>query len=68
MANNMKRGLAMFLTLAMIFTFCITFAPAFSVDASAAEVDYKYSGKYIYNWGTRGEVATFLSPNAEAFY
>ena len=25
-------------------------------------------GKYVYNWGTREEEATFLSPNAEQFY
>lgn len=38
------------------------------VPAQAANVDYVYSGKYIYNWGTRGTVATFLSPNASKFY
>ena len=34
----------------------------------AATVDYVYSGNYIYNWGQRDELATFLSPNAEDFY
>ena len=36
---------------------------------SASDVKYQYhEGKYISNWGARGEVATFLSPNAEKFY
>ena len=36
---------------------------------SASDVEYQYhEGKYISNWGARGEVATFLSPNAEKFY
>ena len=68
MTNAMKRGLA--LLLVMIIS--IAFFPVFKLDASAAgtssEVSYVYDGKYIYNWGTRGEDATFLSPNAEDFY
>ena len=44
-----------------------------TVPANAATVNYQYgsTSKYsnvIKNWGTREEVATFLSPNAEAFY
>lgn len=35
---------------------------------SASDVKYQYHGDYISNWGARGEVATFLSPNAEKFY
>ena len=37
---------------------------------SAADVKYQYhtSKNYISNWGARGELATFLSPNAEKFY
>ena len=36
---------------------------------SASDVEYQYhEGKYISNWGARGEVSTFLSPNAEKFY
>lgn len=64
MKNVTKRGLAMLIVLVM----CLAFFPLLNVNASAADVDYVYSGKYIYNWGTRGEVATFLSPNAEDFY
>ena len=62
--QTMKRSLSMFMVLVML----IAFVPALSLGASAAEVDYKYSGSYIYNWGTRGTTATFLSPNAEDFY
>ena len=61
MMQTMKRSLALFLALLM----CLAFLPALFLGTSAAEVTYKYDGKYIYNWGTRGEVATFLSPNAE---
>ena len=64
MMQTMKRSLALFLALMM----CLAFLPALFLGTSAAEVTYKYNGKYIYNWGTRGEVATFLSPNAEKFY
>ncbi len=35
---------------------------------SPSDVVYKTSGGTILNWGARGEVATFLSPNAEKFY
>ena len=64
MSKFLKRGLALFLVLAT----CLTFLPALAFGASAETVDYVYSGKYIYNWGERGELATFLSPNAEDFY
>ena len=60
----MKRGLALLLVLIT----CITFIPAISINANAETVDYVYGGKYIYNWGKRGETATYLSQNAEAFY
>ena len=36
--------------------------------AATTKVNYVYNGNYIYNWGTREETATFLSPNAETFY
>ena len=62
--QTLKRSLSMFMVLVML----VAFVPALSLGASAAEVDYKYNGSYIYNWGTRGTVATFLSPNAEDFY
>jgi hypothetical protein len=38
------------------------------VPVQAASVNYVYSGNYVYNWGERDELATFLSPMAEDFY
>ena len=65
MVQTMKRSLAWVLVLVMF----VAFVPTLIVNVDAAgNVNYVYSGKYIYNWGTRGTVATFLSPNAEKFY
>ena len=65
MKQTMKRSLSLFMVLAML----VTFVPTLILGASAATVNYKYSSQgYIYNWGTRGTTATFLSPNAEDFY
>ncbi len=64
MRNLMKRSFAIILALVWF----VTLLPTFSIETSAAQVNYVYSGDYIYNWGTRGTVADFLSPNAEAFY
>ena len=63
---NVKRSLALLLALVL----CIGLLPATQIVADAADFEYVYdsTGKYIYNWGTRGETATSLSPNAEAFY
>jgi len=38
------------------------------LPVQAATVNYVYSGNYVYNWGEREELATFLSPMAEDFY
>ena len=35
---------------------------------TASDVEYVKSGKYVANWGARGETATFLSSYAEDFY
>ena len=66
MQKLLKRGLAMLIALVM----CLGFLPTNLEHAHGAEFEYVYdsTGKYIYNWGTRGELATELSPNAEAFY
>ena len=64
MMQTMKRGVALLVMLVM----CISFVPALQIHADAAEVEYRYSGSYVYNWGKRGEAATFLSPMAKAFY
>ena len=59
-----KRSISITLSIML----CISLLLSVSITTSAATVDYVYSGDYIKNWGTREEVATFLSPNAEAFY
>ena len=64
MMQTMKRGLAWVLVLVML----AAFVPTLILSTSAADVNYVYDGKYIYNWGSRGTVATFLSQNAEDFY
>ena len=52
--------------MALIMTIGIVVTSTFSV--SAQNVSYVYDGRYIKNWGTREELATFLSQNAIAFY
>ena len=64
MKNLTKRSLSLLLAL-VIF---IGLLSGLTFTVSAADVDYVYSGNYIYNWGTREETATFLSPNAVSFY
>ncbi len=66
MKDLMRRGIALVLALLI----CIGLMPNLTlVNVAAASVDYQYgSDNVIKNWGTRGEVATFLSPNAGAFY
>ena len=56
MNNLAKRSLALILALVL----CLSLLPVTVVPVSAAS--------YIYNWGTRGEVATTLSVYAQAFY
>lgn len=69
MKQLVKRGFAWLLVLIMV----IGLLPTVSFAAEQGLVDYQYGswGNYdsvIKNWGIRGELATFLSPNAEAFY
>lgn len=54
--------------LASLMLLVSLFAAAFVLPVGAATVDYVYSGNYVYNWGQRDELATFLSPMAEDFY
>ncbi len=56
MKITMKKSLAVILSLVMCVS--MLFGLSFSVQAAT----------YIYNWGTRGTVATELSDNAIAFY
>ncbi len=65
MKSITKRSVS--IVLSLILCFSVVFGAKLSV--SAATVDYVYAeGRFIKNWGTREEVATFLSPNAEEFY
>ncbi|MBQ8740700.1 MAG: endonuclease [Clostridia bacterium] len=67
MKNVMKRSFAVLMTLVMCAS--VLFGMNLSVFAADTNtVNYVYDGSYIYNWGTRGTNATFLSPNAETFY
>lgn len=64
-----KKGIAVLMAMLLI----LSLLPGISFAADAATVNYQYgsTSKYsnvIKNWGTREEVATFLSPNAEDFY
>ena len=65
MKNTMKRSFSLVMVLALFVS--LLSGLTFRTEA-AGTVDYVYSGSYIYNWGTREEEATFLSPKAEAFY
>ena len=65
MKNLHKRSLAWLTSLLMLISL---FTSLIVLPAEAATVDYVYSGKYVYNWGAREEVATFMSPMAEAWY
>lgn len=60
----MKRSVGIVLSLVL----CLSMVFGINFTVNAATVDYVKDGSYIYNWGVREEVATFLSPNAEAFY
>ena len=69
MMKTMKQGLSMLMALLMVFSLF----GGIAISADAATVNYIYADtdKYtnvIVNWGIRGELATFLSPNAEDFY
>lgn len=65
MTNFLKRSVALLLMLVI----SISMLPVVSFEVDAAQISYVTgSDGYIYNWGEREEVATFLSPNAEAFY
>ena len=54
--------------LASLMLLVSLFATTFVLPAQAATVNYVYSGNYVYNWGQRETLATFLSPMAEDFY
>ena len=59
------RSLAWLTSLLMLISI---FASLIVLPAEAATVNYVYDGKYVYNWGQRETVATFMSPMAEDWY
>ena len=63
--NNLMKRISAFI---LVLVLCVSAISVIDMHADAATVEYVYSGKYIYNWGTRGTVAAFMSPNAEKFY
>lgn len=72
MKHLAKRSMSFLLALVL----CLSLLSGICFHASAATVEYRYGStseysqcsNVIYNWGKRGELATFLSPNAEKFY
>lgn len=60
-----KRVLSWLLSLAMLVSLCSGLS---LLPVQAESVDYVYAGNYVYNWGEREELATFLSPMAKDFY
>ena len=70
MKNIAKRGFSMLLVLAMIVSLFagMTLTASAAQPTSAAEVSYVTSGKYVYNWGKRDTVATFLTTYAQEYY
>lgn len=69
MNKQIKRGFSALMALLMVFT--LLSGIVFTTDAATVDYQYGSTDKYsnvIKNWGTREEIATFLSPNAQAFY
>ncbi len=70
MKHFSKRVLALVLVLCTV----VTLFAGLTVSASAAEptgasqVNYRKSGKYVYNWGKRDTTATFLTTYAQSYY
>lgn len=71
--NGMNQVIKKSISVLMAFLMILSLFAGIYIPADAATVDYQYGSTESYpnvikNWGTRGEPATFLSPNAEAFY
>ena len=58
------------LSLLMALVLCLGMVCSINIGVFAAttSVQYRYDGSYVYNWGTREELATFLSPMAIEYY
>lgn len=62
---NRKRLVSLLLVLFV----CVSLLAGIAPHTKAVSVEYvKNSSGKVYNWGIRGETATFLSPMAEDFY
>ena len=72
MKGKFSRLTLLLILVAMVLTSVLVPMQAFAGTAtgytSANDVVYNTNGKYIYNWGARGERATFLSKYALQFY
>lgn len=70
MKHIAKRGFSLLLVLAMLVSLFtgLTLTANAAQPTSAAEVNYVTSGQYVYNWGKRDTVATFLTTYAESYY
>jgi len=56
------------LSFLMALVLSLSLLPLTGIETQAATVNYNYNGEYVYNWGSRGTTATFLSPMAADFY
>lgn len=64
-----KRSISIVTVVMLLVIMCFTNVSAAGTGyTKASDVVYKYSGKYIYNWGARDEVCVFLSTKAQDFY
>lgn len=73
MKSKFSKVTLLILLLAFVVTTMLVPTSAFAATSStrptnADEVEYVTSGNYRYNWGVRGETATFLSKHAQEFY
>ena len=64
MKRQMKRPVALLLSFMMAASLFF----GMNMPVQAATVNYVKDGSYVYNWGTRGVAATYLSPMAESYY
>jgi len=69
----MKKGFSRILCALLVMLLCLGQLVGIAPVQAATTVNYRYGSasgfsNVIYNWGTRGETADFLSPNAEKFY
>ena len=65
-----KRSVSLLLALVMVVSMFagLTLTVSAAQPTSAAEVNYVKSGNYVYNWGKRDTVATFLTTYANSYY